>query len=94
LKTLWQTTRFAKDVKRMRHRGCDLAKLETIVRKLACGETLEPRHRDHPLRGSWKHSRDCHIEPDWILIYTTDAVSLRLERTRLERTGTHSDLFE
>ena len=73
----------------MRKRGKDIAKLEAVVRKLAHGEVLEPKYRDHPLRGIWANSRDCHIEPDWVLIYTTDAISLRLERT-----GTHSDLFE
>ncbi len=73
----------------MRKRGKDLSKLQAIVRKLANGESLEPKHRDHSLHGDWRNSRDCHIEPDWILIYTTDAESLLLERT-----GTHSDLFE
>jgi len=89
MKSLSQTTRFVRDVKRMRKRGKDIAKFEAVVRKLAYGELLEPKHRDHPLRGIWSGSRDCHVEPDWILIYTTDATSLRLERT-----GTHSDLFE
>ncbi|MGD1020398.1 MAG: type II toxin-antitoxin system YafQ family toxin [Verrucomicrobiia bacterium] len=89
MKSLSQTTRFVKDVKRMRKRGKDVAKLEAVVRKLAHGEVLEPKHRDHPLHGLWSDSRDCHIEPDWVLIYTADATSLRLERT-----GTHSDLFE
>ena len=89
MKSLSQTTRFVRDVKRMRKRGKDIAKLEAIVRKLAQGEVLEPKYRDHPLCGIWSDSRDCHVEPDWVLIYTTDAASLRLERT-----GTHSDLFE
>jgi mRNA interferase YafQ len=73
----------------MRKRRKDISKLEKIVQTLAEGESLEPRHRDHPLRGVWSGSRDCHIESDWVLIYSTDATSLRLERT-----GTHSDLFE
>jgi mRNA interferase YafQ len=89
MKSLSQTTRFLRDVKRMRNRGKDFAKLEVIVQKLAHGEVLQPKHHDHPLRGVWSGSRDCHIEPDWVLIYTTDATFLRLERT-----GTHSDLFE
>jgi len=89
MKSLSQTTRFVKDVRRMGKRGKDLSKLEEIVRKLACGEVLEPKHRDHALSGSWANSRDCHIEPDWILIYTADSNFLRLERT-----GTHGDLFE
>jgi mRNA interferase YafQ len=84
-----QTTQFSRDVKRMRKRGKDLEKLRKIVEKLAAGEVLHPRHRDHALIGPWQTSRDCHIEPDWILIYTADENTLRLERT-----GTHSDLFK
>ena len=89
MKKLSQTTQFAKDLKRMRKRGKDLAKLKTVVAALARSELLDPRHRDHPLIGPWKNARDCHVEPDWVLIYTTDKHSLRLERT-----GTHSDLFK
>ncbi|HMP76799.1 MAG TPA: type II toxin-antitoxin system YafQ family toxin [Kiritimatiellia bacterium] len=57
--------------------------------ELAHGRALGPRHRDHPLIGPWKGSRDCHLEPDWLLIYTSTDNELRLERT-----GTHSDLFK
>ncbi len=83
-----QTTQFARDVRRMRKRGQDLERLRSLVTGLARGEPPAPRHRDHPLLGRWKHCRDCHIEPDWILICSADASSLRLERT-----GSHSDLF-
>lgn len=89
MKQLFQTTQFSKDVKRMQKRGKDLEKLKVIVRKLVNDELLDPRHRDHPLSGEWKHCRDCHVEPDWVLIYTKTNQYLRLERT-----GTHSDLFE
>jgi len=88
MKNLSQTRQFSKDIKKMLKRGKDLEKIKTIVRKLAQGEPLEIRHHDHPLSGEWSNSRDCHIEPDWVLIYTADATSLRLERT-----GTHADLF-
>lgn len=88
MKRLTQTTQFARDVKRMRKRGKDLAKLQGVVRQLAAGTPLAPKHRDHPLAGEWQPSRDCHVEPDWILIYTMEEESLRLERT-----GTHADLF-
>ena len=88
MKKLSQTTQFARDIKRMRKQGKNLDKLKTIVRKLAQGKNLEPKHRDHSLAGPWKNCRNCHIEPDWILIYYADKASLRLERT-----GTHSDLF-
>ena len=73
----------------MQRRGKDLEKLRAIVKQLAAGKLLDPRHRDHPLIGPWRPSRDCHVEPDWILIYTEDEATLRLERT-----GTHSDLFK
>ena len=89
MKQLFRTTQFSKDVKRMQKRGKDLEKLKVIVRKLANDDPLDPRHRDHPLSGEWKNCRDCHIESDWVLIYTKTNECLRLERT-----GTHSDLFE
>jgi mRNA interferase YafQ len=88
MKQLSQTRQFSKDVKRMRKRGKDLDKLQRLVVQLANGQILEPKHRDHPLMGEWRGSRDCHIEPDWLLLYTTDELNLRLERT-----GTHNDLF-
>jgi mRNA interferase YafQ len=89
MKRLSQTTQFSRDVRRMRKRGKDLDKLKGIVRLLATGTELPAKHRDHPLVGAWSPSRDCHVEPDWILIYTADAQSLRLERT-----GTHAELFK
>lgn len=88
MRSVSQTAQFARDVRRMRKRGKDLEKLKVLVGSLAKGEPLDPRHRDHFLLGRWKHCRDCHIEPDWILIYSCDPRSLRLERT-----GSHSDLF-
>jgi mRNA interferase YafQ len=89
MKKVSQTTQFSRDVKRMRKRGKDLEKLQAIVKLLAEGTTLPEKHRDHSLTGPWQPSRDCHIEADWILIYTADKESLRLERT-----GTPSDLFK
>ncbi|VAW40424.1 mRNA interferase YafQ [hydrothermal vent metagenome] len=88
MKQVSQTRQFARDIKRVRKWGKNLSKLKTIVTKLAQGEALEPQHRDHALSNNWQHSRDCHIEPDWILIYTIGE-----EYLRLERTGIHSDLF-
>lgn len=89
MKRVSQTKQFSRDVKRMRRRGKDLAKLRDVVKQLAAGALLDPKHRDHPLIGHWEPSRDCHVEPDGILIYTIDEETLRLERT-----GTHSDLFK
>ena len=89
MKQVSQTTQFAKDVKRMRKRGNDLDDLKAVVKDLANGKALDPKFRDHALTGQWSHCRDCHIKPDWVLIYSSDFQSLRLERT-----GTHSDLFK
>jgi mRNA interferase YafQ len=89
MKKLSQTRQFSRDVKRIRKRGKDLDKLQEIVKLLAEGTPLPATNRDHPLIGPWQPSRDCHIEADWILIYTADKYTIRLERT-----GTHSDLFK
>ena len=89
VKRLSQTKQFARDVKRMSRRGKDVSKLKRAVTLLASGTKLDPSFRDHPLVGHWEPARDCHIEHDWILIYTSDKKTLRLERT-----GTHSDLFK
>ncbi|MFP6663978.1 MAG: type II toxin-antitoxin system YafQ family toxin [Deltaproteobacteria bacterium] len=83
-----QTRQFSRDIKRMKKRGNDLGKLREVVKQLAAGVRLHPGQRDHALVGPWQPSRDCHIEPDWILIYTATEETLCLERT-----GTHSDLF-
>lgn len=88
MKKLSQARQFVRDVKRMDRRGKDLEKLKEVVRRLACGESLDPRCRDHSLGGEWRSCRDCHIEADWVLIYSMDAEFLCLQRT-----GTHSDLF-
>ncbi len=89
MKQVSQTKQFARDIKRMKKRGKDLTKLQRIVRKLVQGATLPPKNKDHALVGSWRPARDYHIEPDWLLIYTNSDTSLRLERT-----GSHSDLFK
>ncbi len=88
MKKISQTKQFSRDVKRLRKRGKDLVKLQEVVKLLTEDTPLPAIHRDHPLIGPWQPSRDCHIEADWVLIYTAGKDSLRLERT-----GTHSDLF-
>jgi mRNA interferase YafQ len=89
MKELFQSNQFLKDIKRMKKRGKDIKKLQTVVNKLANNETLHPKYRDHSLMGEWKPCRDCHVEPDWLLVYYSDSNILRLERT-----GSHSDLFK
>jgi mRNA interferase YafQ len=88
MKAIFQTSQFKKDFKRIKKRGKDLSKLKEVVSAIVNSEVLEERQRDHALSGNWTGSRDCHIEPDWILIYRVDGDYLFLERT-----GSHSDLF-
>ena len=88
MKAIFQTSQFKKDFKRIKKRGKDLSKLKEVVSAIAKSEALDELHRDHALGGNWARSRDCHIEPDWILIYRVEGDSLFLERT-----GSHSDLF-
>lgn len=82
------TSQFRKDYKRAIKRGKDIAKLDDIIRKLATGEPLDIKHRDHALVGNWASFRECHIEPDWLLIYRIESDVLVLT---LVRTGTHGD---
>ena len=85
-----RTTRFRKELKKMLKRGADIAKLETVVTILASGEPLPPQYHDHALTGDMAGTRDCHITPDWLLIYRINGNVLTLTLTR---TGTHADLF-
>jgi mRNA interferase YafQ len=81
--------RFEKDLKRMRARGKDEKKLMAVMLSLIEETPLEQRHRDHNLVGNYVGCRECHVEPDWLLVY-----SVGDDWIRFERTGTHSDLFE
>lgn len=87
---IWPTKRFQKDLKRIKKRGYDMNLLSDILKKLAKGEPLPPKSRDHPLTGDFDGCRECHITPDWLLIYERAEEELILYLTR---TGTHSDLF-
>ena len=78
-----------KDLKLMKKRGYDEEKLWAVVDKLAAGVPLPPKNRDHALTGNYLGSRECHIEPDWLLVYEIQNDELVLV---LIRTGTHSDL--
>ena len=90
MRVVSRTTQFKKDVKLAGKRGKDLNKLKTVLDLLIAGDELPTQYKDHPLRGNFSGSRDCHIEPDWLLIYT---LAENGSHVRLERTGTHSDLF-
>lgn len=82
------TGQFKRDVKLAETRGKDMTKLRDVIGLLIAGTPLPSELGDHPLKGEWRPSRDLHIEPDWLLIYYVDG-----DDVRLERTGTHSDLF-
>lgn len=84
------TSRFQKDLKLAQKRGYNLDLLTNIIKKLAAGEELPAKNRDHALIGNYAGCRECHIAPDWLLIYERENNELILYLTR---TGTHSDLF-
>lgn len=85
------TTQFEKDLKLTIKRGKNLKKLRDVMDKLLRQEKLEPKHRDHWLTGNYSNRRECHLEPDWLLIYKP---VLEKNAIIFERTGTHSDLFK
>ncbi len=84
------SNQFRKDLKLAAKRGYDINKIKNVIEKLANGETLEAKYRDHLLTGDYGGFRECHIQPDWLLVYQIDNGQLVLF---LARTGTHSDLF-
>lgn len=88
--TVKPTTQFKKDFKLVMKRGLKIELLEEVIATLAMGETLPEKHKDHALTGNWIGHRECHILPDWLLVYRVEDGVLVLT---LSRTGTHSDLF-
>lgn len=82
--------KFQKDLKRVQKRGYDISLLTNVLTILASGEPLPAKYKDHSLSGNYKGCRECHITPDWLLIYEILKGDLILYLTR---TGTHSDLF-
>lgn len=85
------SNRFRRDLKLAIKRGADIALLNAVIETIAVGGHLDKRHRDHDLGGNYKGFRECHIQPDWLLIYRVMKNELELF---LYRTGTHSDLFD
>ena len=83
------TNQFKKDYKRIQKQNKDLTKLRLVIEKLVSQKLLEARYRDHPFSGNLRGFRDCHIEPDWLLIYKRTE-----EMLILERTGSHAELFK
>jgi mRNA interferase YafQ len=83
------TARFEKDYKKIKKSGrYDMQKIKYVMHKLAAGEKLEPKFRNHILSGNFKNRRECHIEPDWLLVYKIDN-----NKIVFERTGSHAELF-
>ena len=85
------TTQFKKDYKLIKKRGLRLEALVEVVTLLANGQALPEKNRDHALTGNWNGHRECHVAPDWLLIYKVENDMLVLTLTR---TGTHNDLLE
>lgn len=88
MRTIRQTSQFKRDVKQIQRQGKDLGKLKEVLESLVKDEKLSQKYRDHVLVGQYKGTRECHIEPDWLLIY-----ELAESEVVLIRTGSHSDLF-
>lgn len=89
MRKIYHTNRFIRELKLAVKRGKDIKKLEMIMEKLAKGEPLEKHFCDHVLVGNYKGRRECHIGPDWLLIYKIERDAITFERT-----GSHSDLFD
>ena len=84
------SNQFKKDLKLVQKRGLDLSKLSLVISSLANGDPLDPKFKDHQLIGDYLGFRECHVAPDWLLIYKIDNGKLLLF---LARTGSHSDIF-
>ena len=85
------TSQFKRDYKRMKKRGLNMAELQIVLDKLCTDKPLGERHRDHALVGRYAGFRECHIRPDWLLVYAINKDRIILVASR---TGTHSDLFD
>jgi len=83
------TKQFAKDIKRMQKLEKPQEKIKVVITKLVNEERLDANYKDHKLIGNYKGRRECHIEPDWLLV-----CKIKENEIIFERTGTHSDLFE
>jgi mRNA interferase YafQ len=84
-----RTNAFKKDLDRCKRRGCDLDVARVVMGRLIHREVRESSFRDHPLRGEWAGHRECHLDPDWLLIYRIEG-----DEITFERMGTHADLFD
>lgn len=83
------SNQFLKDSKLMKKRNLNMAKLAEVIALLVSGETIPEQFKDHPLQGKYSSIRECHIQPNWLLVY-----SIIGDELRLARTGSHADLFK
>ena len=81
--------KFGKDIKRLKKRGKDLTKLKSVIDQLIAARMLAEKYRNHPLKGEYIDCYECHVEPDWLLVYMVSNPHIIFVRT-----GTHSDLFK
>ena len=89
MKDIRQSTAFKKDLKRVKKQGKPLEILVQVLETLAAEKTLDPKYKPHALTGNWKNFEECHLQPDWLLIYQV------LDNTiDLARTGSHAELFK
>lgn len=88
---IYYSAKFKRDLKRIKKQGRDIERLKKIVNMLAYEQPLPPQYRDHALTGYYIGQRECHIQPDWLLIYQIKKDKLVLSLTR---TGSHSELLE
>ena len=84
------TTQFKKDLKKLCKQGKNKALLDDVMRKIISKNLLEPKYKNHSLKGDMLGSYDCHIQPDWVLIYT---INKQNNTVIFERTGSHSEVF-
>ena len=84
-----QANKFKRDIKRLGKQGRDLSEIQTVIKTLVVEKPLGSKYKDHKLTGGWKGHRECHIKPDWLLIYRIDQDVLELVRT-----GSHAELFD
>jgi mRNA interferase YafQ len=89
MRIIRRTSQFKKDIKRMEKRGKDFSGFKEVLKLLLLGQISDVKYRDHPLIGQYAGIRECHIEPDWLLIYESTE-----DEIVLIRTGSHSDIFK
>jgi mRNA interferase YafQ len=83
------SNQFERDYVKQYKRSKDISKLDKVMKLILTGKPLPQKYKDHPLKGNWQGYRECHIEPNWLLVYKPEETEVLFERT-----GTHPDLFK